>query len=65
MGATETGESRRFLTVVAWSVILLVSLLPDILFQELAGSRPARLIHLAMDLTVFFFVALGAVTPGG
>ena len=35
--------SKTFLSVVAWSIILLVSLLPDILFRELTGSLPVWL----------------------
>ena len=35
--------SKNIYPLVAWVVMLLISLLPDILFHELTGSRPAWL----------------------
>jgi membrane protease YdiL (CAAX protease family) len=35
--------AKTFSSVVAWSTVILVSLLPDILFRELAGEAPAWL----------------------
>jgi hypothetical protein len=40
---TGSAADRRLLLALAWGVILLVSLLPDILFVELSGGRPAWL----------------------
>jgi len=38
--ASASARDRRFLVVLAWSVTIMVSLLPDILFMELTGKKP-------------------------
>ena len=54
----------------AWGMMLLVSMLPNIVFHEVAHLSPSWLfwawfIHLLQDVLIFFFMAVGAVTPGG
>ncbi|MFN2198994.1 MAG: CPBP family intramembrane glutamic endopeptidase [Anaerolineales bacterium] len=41
--ATEIKSNRGSLLIAAWTVTLLISLLPDILFRELTGALPAWL----------------------
>lgn len=56
--ATSRLEPRQQrLALIAWPVMLSVSLLPDILFQELTGSRPAWLFGAKLVLLAILLLA--------
>ena len=43
-------EKKQFLTSAAWIIMLAVSMLPDAIFQEITGGRPAWLIWVKISL---------------